>query len=224
MSEDYVPTKDEEFDHWVGNLVTKSDDLSGPLNIPASAMTTVLGQYATWHGVWILFLDPAHSAVDTQNKNDARIVMEAAIRAFVKLYLINNPALTNGNKVDLGLPIYSTTNTPAEDPTTIPLVWKIDSGIIRRLGVYYKDSVGKSRAKPKHVHGAQINGALLDHYPTSIDELYEAYFNTASPFIRIFAEEGRGKTYYFILRWENNKAGNGKGVGDWGEIHSAIVP
>jgi hypothetical protein len=221
---DLVPRKDEEFDLWVNNLFTKAEAQATALGILPSAFTAPKEKLAVWSAAWAAFRAPNSGDMDRQAKNDARAVLEPASRDFVREYLINNSALSNSGKIDMGLPVHKTTHTKAADPSTTVDVWKIDSAVIRRLGIWYKDSVGKSRAKPLNVRGIRMKAALLDHYPGDTGELTNAVFNSASPCIREFAEADRGKTYYFILRWENNSAGNGTGAGPCSEIHSAVVP
>ncbi|GHV76940.1 hypothetical protein AGMMS49942_17610 [Spirochaetia bacterium] len=221
---DLVPNKDEEFAPWVKNLVDKADTQAAALAIPANVFTPIIAKLNIWSTAWAAFLAPNHGAMDRQAKNDARADLEPAVRDLIREYLINNPLLSDRGKIDMGLPIHLTTRTKPADPDTTVDVWKIDSSVIRRLGFWYKNSEGKSRAKPPHCRGVRMNGAILDHYPLGLYELIESYFNSASPFIKEFPEAERGKTYYFVLRWENNSAGNGKGVGAWSEIHSAVVP
>ncbi|GHV75261.1 hypothetical protein AGMMS49942_00820 [Spirochaetia bacterium] len=221
---DPVPRKDEKFNPWVRNVCIKAETAAPALNIPIEVFTPIDAKLGIWSAAWTAFLAPNHGAMDRQAKNDARAALEPAVRDLIRQYLINNPALTNRMKIDMGLPIHDTTRTKPANPSTTVDVWKIDSSIIRRLGIWYKNSEGKSRAKPLHYHGVRVNGAILDHYPQGLYELTDSFFNTASPFIKRFTEAERGKTFYFVLRWENDSAGNDEGVGDWSEIHSAVVP
>jgi hypothetical protein len=45
-------------------------------------------------------------------KNETRKALVAAVRVYVKAYLINNAAVTDEDKVAMGLPVYSHTRHP----------------------------------------------------------------------------------------------------------------
>ncbi|MDR0756807.1 MAG: hypothetical protein LBF85_03065, partial [Tannerella sp.] len=143
-----------------------------------------------------------------------------AVRNFVNAYLRYNENVTDEDRVNMGLHIPDLHPTPVPDPQTIPLVTKIDSSIIMRLKLFYRDSVGTSRAKPYGMQGVEMCWAILDKPPVTTDELIHSAFSTRSPHTFIFEENQRGKTVWFRLRWENKR-----GVkGPWSELYSAIIP
>ncbi|MDR1865339.1 MAG: hypothetical protein LBR08_07185 [Bacteroidales bacterium] len=97
---------------------------------------------------------------------------------------------------------------------------EIDSSIIRRLLLYFRDYGSEKRGKPYGIHGAEVRWGIRDAPPADVDDLIRSEFATKSPYVLEFKESDRGKTVYLCTRWENNR-----GVkGPFGEITSAIIP
>jgi hypothetical protein len=140
-------------------------------------------------------------------------------RSFVNANLRYNELVTDEDRMQFGLTIPDKELTPEGEINTMPVIDLIDTTIIRRVGMGFKDMHGKSRAKPRNVHGAEIRWAILDAAPLSVDELIHSEFSTRSHHTITFDESLRGKTIRFCLRWENNRGQKGP----WSEIYSAII-
>jgi hypothetical protein len=219
----YIPAKDAEFDPWFKNLCDYVTMMTGGnppkwTHIPADEVDKLNDAYTMWHTAYEGVLKP-HSPVETEAKNDARKAAEEVIRPFKRRYL-DDPPVTNEDRVAMGLPIRDPTHTPDKKPETLPEA-ETDSSVIRQLGIHFKDRGAKSRAKPHGVHGVEIRWNIQDQPPVNIeDELIHSDFDTASPFTLVFGEADRGKRVYYALRWEsitNLKGG-------WSEVYSAIIP
>jgi hypothetical protein len=163
--------------------------------------------------------NPNRGKVDVLNKDEARNVLKASLRTFVKAYLAFNPAVTDADKESMGLPLHDNTRTPTPPPSTIPEA-EIDSSIIRQLTIHFKDNGSKKRGKPQGVHGVEIVWDITETVPTSMDEFKNSAFDTASPYTFTFNENQRGKRVFFCLRWENARSEKGP----WSEIYNAIIP
>lgn len=219
----YIPAKDAEFDPWFGNLcdyVTQKTSAPNPAwtHIPAAEVERLAASYAGWHTAYAATLKP-HSPVETEAKNEARGDGEKVIRPFKRRYL-DDPPVTNEDRVAMGLPVHDGSRTPDKKPESQPEA-ETDSSVIRQLSIHFKDRGASSRAKPHGVHGAEIRWNMQDQPPVHIEaELIHSDFDTASPFTITFEEADRGRRVYYALRWES--ATNLKG--GWSEIYSAIVP
>jgi hypothetical protein len=121
--------------------------------------------------------------------------------------------------IALGFTKHSTSHTPAPVPTTYPEL-EIDSSVIRRLIVHFKDNGSASKAKPAGVHGTEIRWAILPASPTKISELSNSSFDTHTPYTLEFDESDRGKAVYICACWENTRGEKCP----WSEIVSAFVP
>ncbi|MDR2805336.1 MAG: hypothetical protein LBB85_06800, partial [Dysgonamonadaceae bacterium] len=93
---------------------------------------------------------------------------------------------------------------------------------LRRVNIHFFESDGVHRkAKPDGQHGAECRWAVFDKpQEVHINDLTNSTFDTHTPLMLEFADEDRGKTFYFALRWENNVGEKGP----FGPIQSAIVP
>ncbi|EIP99713.1 hypothetical protein OpiT1DRAFT_04241 [Opitutaceae bacterium TAV1] len=217
---DYIPRTDESFHEWQLRLMTAIDNGATPWSLPAAAVTQLLGKQTFWNEAWAHASNPAtRTAANVLLKNEARKDFEAAIRAFVKSYLAYSPAVTDADRVNLGLPVHKTTHTPAPVPETSPRV-RILMPEIRRLLLEFYDEEHPGGAKPFRVHGAEVIYSILDAPPASLAQLVRTAFDTRSPLTLDFEESERGKTVYFCLRWENTRGEKGP----WSPIYSAIIP
>ncbi|MDR3194423.1 MAG: hypothetical protein LBT76_03910, partial [Tannerella sp.] len=158
-------------------------------------------------------------SIDRLARRERAAEATAAVRAFVNRYLRYNEAVTDGDRLSLGLHIRDTKLTPAPVPATCPVAIITLPGI-RQLSVAFRDEGAYSRGKPLNVTGCEIRYAILDNWPESVDELIHSAFFTHSPCIFTFDENRRGKTVYFCLRWENARGEKGP----WSGIQMAIIP
>ena len=133
--------------------------------------------------------------------------------------LQSNPVVTNDELRFMGIVVPSSERTPAPVPVTYP-VGTVDSSVMRRLTINFRDVNSTSLAKPKGVHGAEIKWGIADTPPEQAAALPNSSFDTHTPFTLEFTDLERGKTIYFCLRWENTV-----GVkGPWGSIELAVIP
>jgi hypothetical protein len=164
---------------------------------------------------------PNAGKADRLDREEKAVVVSREARNFVNLYLRFNPAVTDADRVNLGLNVPDPEPTPVPEPVTWPVVILLDSGTIMRLTLHYKDSESlKSQAKPAGVHGAEIRWAILEAPPVTTDDLIHSEFSTRTPHTFIYEENLRGKTVWFRLRWENTRGEKGP----WSELYSAIIP
>jgi hypothetical protein len=219
MANDYIPQSDGAFLEWAKPLVTYAAAHVAAFNVPQGALTPIQTQLAAYETAFEAAQNPNRGKVDVLNKNEARDALKTSLRTFVKAYLSYNPAVTDADKENMGLPLHDGTRTPTPPPSTIPEA-KIDSSIIRQLTIHFKDNGSEKRGKPSGVHGVEIVWSITDSVPATMDEFKNSVFDTASPYTFTFDESQRGKKIFFCLRWENAKGDKGP----WGEIYNAIIP
>lgn len=220
-NKDFIPEKDRNFLAWIINFLLQLNGLVSRIGFPTSEfqlLGTLRDDFST---KLALAESPAtRTPVAVKNKNDARKKLEKTVRQDIKEYINYNHSITDGEREALGLPVYKTTRTPSQVATEPP-DYEIETSVIRRLIIhFFRLGHRHSNAKPLGQQGAEIRWTILDHPPTSIDELIHSSFDTHTPFILDFDENQRGKTVYFCLRWENTRGEKGP----WSEIISAIIP
>ncbi|MDR1399116.1 MAG: hypothetical protein LBJ41_04260 [Treponema sp.] len=166
------------------------------------------------------YLSPNHGKLDTKHKNDARKVLEKAIRTYVAAYLAHNPLVTDTDKTALKITIYKTVKTRVPVPKTYPRL-RVNISTRQHILVYYRNEGSNHRGKPKGVRGIEICWAILDAPPKTLSQLTHLHFGTKAPLDLEFGESDRGKRVFMCGRWEIAR----KGIkGPWGCIEEAIVP
>ncbi|MHC6203570.1 hypothetical protein ACYULU_10295 [Breznakiellaceae bacterium SP9] len=163
--------------------------------------------------------EESNSTKNRLAKDEAKDAAKGSMRDFANSSIRFNKRMKDEDKLVYGIHPIDRTSTPAAEPKTYPEA-EPDTSVIRQVTIHFWDNVTKKRGKPHGVHGAEIRWALLDHVPTSVNELMNSDFDTASPFTLKFDESRRGQRLYFCLRWESTTTAKGP----FGEIYSAVIP
>jgi hypothetical protein len=219
MAGDFIPHQDGAFLEWAKTLLAYVTPKLTVFNIPVGTLTPIQGLLTAYETAFNAAQNPNRGKVDVLTKNEAKEALIRVLRTFIKGFLAYNPAVSDADKENMGLPLHDGTRTPAPAPTTIPEL-ELDSSVIRQISVHFRDAGSDRRGKPAHVHGVELRWALLDNPPQSVEDLTKSAFDTASPYTFKFDEGDRGKTLYICPCWENNKGEKGP----WGEIVKAIIP
>jgi hypothetical protein len=74
---------------------------------------------------------------DRLDRNEKALAVSKVVRDFVNVNLRYNKNVTDADRINLGLTVPDTSPTTPRDPDTQPVVKKIDSSIIMRLGLHY---------------------------------------------------------------------------------------
>ena len=215
-----IPRRDYDFNviqEFITQMTVKNSEA---WKIDTEWLTTdIMPAKNEWVTAWNKYKDPAtRTVVMTFSKNEARKKYEVQLRKLVK-YLQSNPLVNNNDLRSMRIVVPSNVRTPAPVPTSYPIA-TVDSSIMRRLTINFRDSEGFAIAKPKGVHGAEIKWGIDIEYPIDTSMLPNSSFDTRTPFMLEFLNTERGKKVYFCMRWENTV-----GVkGPWGIIETAIVP
>ena len=163
--------------------------------------------------------NPAQSSHLIIVQKDAAVkAFKAKIRDFVN-HELHSRAVTDDDRVALGLPLHDTTPTPIGPPTTMP-TFVIDLSIPRHIRVRYHDQDSHSEAKPYGVNGAVIAWGILDVPPVKQRNLPNTLLATHSPYTMEFEEDERGKVLYIALCWQSEKGQRGP----WSNIEKTFIP
>jgi hypothetical protein len=153
-------------------------------------------------------------------KNAARVALTKALRPYCKEYLLNNSKVTEEDRIEMGMHVPKTTRTETAVPDTIPIVVVITS-MIRQLSFMYWELGLKRAGKPPKVAFFVLHWALLDHYPSGLEELVNVTESSKPPLTLTFGDKDRGKTLYFVVSW---RIVRGCLEGPRSQIMMAIVP
>ncbi|MDR1325073.1 MAG: hypothetical protein LBK00_03455 [Treponema sp.] len=215
----YIPAKEADFVEWSENLITVSEANKTLWNLPDNQLTDLRTLHGQVKGLHSLCNTPACTKLDTQTKNEKKILLLHREEVFVRNNLQNNDAMTDDGRRALQIPVYDRKSTPAPEPSTIPEI-KVFTPYPRTLLFKFKDTHAARWGKPNHVHGLELALFIGDAPPAQMKDYTHSYFATSNPLELVFEDDERGKKAYFAARWETNTAKKGK----WSEVQFAIIP
>jgi hypothetical protein len=219
-SKNYLPKAYALLLSWLENFMSYVTVNMQRFDIPTSKVTPLQELVSDYQAAQDNAENPNSGKADRLVRSEKAAIVSKAVRDFVNANLRFNEAVTDDDRVKMGLTVPDPKPTPTPDPKTQPVVDVIDTSVIMRLSLHYKDSNRTTRAKPDGMHGIEIRWAIRDLPPTVMDDLMHSEFSTRTPYTFVFDEDRRGKTIWLRLRWENNR-----GVkGPWSELYSAIIP
>jgi hypothetical protein len=218
-SKDFIPAADAAFNTWQYQLADAIGDHATAWGIPATAVTQLQNQRGNWDGAYSWVTNPAtKTKARILAKNEARKEYVAFLRALLKQYITYNPAVSDEDRVNMGLPIHDTKPTPVPPPSTRPeFEFEIAT---RQIKIHFRDAGSESRAKPKGVAGAVIYYEIRETPPADQEDLRNSVFTGRTPYSLEFHESDRGKRVYFAIRWQNAKGDKGP----WSELQNAVIP
>jgi hypothetical protein len=216
----YFPSKEANVIPWAKNFVIVLAANAARLGI-AEALITALGALGlAFEQAYTRRMLPDSGKVSVEQKNLALKALKKGVQDMVNGHINHNPAVTQDDRVNLGLYVYKPGRNPTGKPETT-VVMRVVTGLVRQLVVYFTDSATPDkRGKPYGVHNVEILCAVLPSPPKDIDELVRPASSTKSPLTLTFREEDRGKTVYLAGRWKGSR----EQEGPWSGIISAIIP
>jgi hypothetical protein len=208
---DWLPTKDALLLSFVTAMSAKITAAPVPLGLTASDATILSGLLTSYSSALATASNPStRTKTAVMNKNVAKAQLVADVRSVAKRVQAN-PAVTAGQKTDLGLPVHSNTPTPVPTPSTVPELGfgpvTMGTGIVT-IKITDADVTNK-RAKPAGVQGAEIYSfvAATDAtpVPTDLEDWRFEGLATRSAFDIGYRPEDAGKTATIVARWYNAK-------------------
>jgi hypothetical protein len=219
-SKSYLPKAYASLLSWLENFMSYLVENLARFGIPASKVEPLQLKVEAFRTAQAKAEHPNAGKADRLERREKADAVSKTVRGFVNANLRYNENVTDEDRVNLGLTIPDTTSTSPHEPGTMPLVTQLNSSVIMRISLHYKDSMSLSRAKPAGVHGVEIRWSILDAPPVTTADLINSEFSTRTPHTFIFEENQRGKTVWFRLRWENTRGQKGP----WSELYSAVIP
>jgi hypothetical protein len=213
----YIPGKNAEVVEWGNHFVQYIADHSVAWEIPGEEITE-LQAAQTEFNLWQAVAAGANrTKVIVEKRDTAKKVLEENIRYMVN-FRLKNRAVTNADRIAMGLPVRNSVRTPIPDPTTRPVAEMIGNGI-RSVQVKFHDEASSTRAKPYGIDGAVILYAVRDTPPKDLADLTHSVLATRTPYTLTFTEAQRGQWVYAALCWQNKK-----GVkGPCSEIYHCVI-
>ena len=108
---DYLPQREDQFFNWQDNFANAINDAPEGWALPPAEVTALLGLQTPYVNAYELANTGRKATRTTQqvkDKQDTQELYEKGIRVFVKRFIAYNPAVTNGERSQLGLPELTT--------------------------------------------------------------------------------------------------------------------
>jgi hypothetical protein len=220
MAKDYLPKAYPLLLSWLANFMGYLVENLARFGIPDGKLEPLQTLVTQFRTAQAKTEHPNAGRADRLDRKEKAVTVSRAVRDFVNENLRYNRTVTDEDRVNLGLTVPDEIHTPSHEPDTMPVVVTIDSSVIMRITLHYRDSHRVSRGKPRGMHGVEIRWCILAASPSTTAELIYSEFSTRSSHTFVFEENMRGKTVWFRLRWENNRGQKGP----WSELYSAIIP
>jgi hypothetical protein len=214
-----IPRKEAEFVEWSGNLIAVSKANITEWGLPEAQVTdleTLHGQFKT---LYEKCQTRAHTALDTQVKNEVKAALIKKEQDFIRFHLQNNEKMTNAGREALRISIRDTKPTHHPPPDSHPVI-STESRNPLELILHIRDSKSGKRARPAYTNGAVLFWSVSDTPITNQEELKTSALVTRTPYIMSFSPTERGKIVYMAGRWQI--AGGKKA--SWSEVESAVIP
>jgi len=219
INKDYVPAKIAEFHDFVINLMNVLFlhllGTARPWGYTDANYNSLNADVNSFKAAYDI-ANPAgkkgsRTPAQTLDMDEKRDVCETHVRAFVKQWLAFNPAVTNPDKIDMGLPVLDDERTAVPTPTTHVVVDLIDSNEVKKHTIHFHDELSESKAKPFGVAYCQIKYSVAIDPPDSEDDANLIAQSTETPAIINFGATDSGKTAFYYFRWVNTRGE----VGPW---------
>ncbi|MDR1963872.1 MAG: hypothetical protein LBQ50_08845 [Planctomycetaceae bacterium] len=222
-SNDYMPSKDADFDGWFENLSRYVAERVNPASpiwsfIPLDTAAELSDHYTTWHSKYQVTRG-AHTNVDTEAKNDAKKVAKKFIRPFVAQYL-KFPPVTDEDRTAMRLHNRDPKPTPIAVPSTRVVITDMRAIGGFQIRIWFRDEqTPNSNAIPYGCNGCLINFAWGKERITDVTALKESKLLTRSPETITLPPESQSEYFSCVMRWQNKKGQ----LGPWGDVQSIVI-
>ncbi len=223
MATPYLPASDANFSIWLGNFSTKLTAAPALYGLIAGDATAVAGVTTTFNAAYLAATTPAtRTPVTVAAKDAARSAAEAMVRPYASRISVN-PAVTDPNKIAIGVTVRNTTPTPIPPPTTAPTL-DLASAISGVQTLNFKEPGAVGKSKPYGVIGVQLFASVGTVFATDPDQATYIGVVTKSPSVQTFAPADIGKKVTWFARWVTRSGPGGQAqTGPWSDPLNLII-
>lgn len=165
---DYIPAKDALFANWLVNFSTLITADPTAYGLVAADAVIIAAEETAFTAAYALAVDPGTRTAPTiAAKDAARISAEAVCRPYANRINVN-PAVTNMQRLDLGLTVRKTTKTPVPAPTAWPVLTAQPAGVGAAVIGFSSNETPASKAKPPGVTGVHYQVFREDPGPVEV--------------------------------------------------------
>lgn len=120
MQTPYIPSRDADFQNWIVNFATLIAAAPATYGLVAGDATAISAAQAAWSAAYIAATDPStRTSATIAAKQEQRIAATFTCRPYA-VTISRNPAVSNENKVAVGVNLTNASRTPIPAPTSQP--------------------------------------------------------------------------------------------------------
>jgi hypothetical protein len=219
----YIPAPDSQFSIWLQNFSALLTDSPTTYGLQTADAIIVAGVTTSWLTAFGLSSDPStRTSVTVAAKDAARASAEAVVRPYAVAISLNS-AVTNGEKVAIGVTVRSNIPTPIPAPVTPAVITLLGANpLTMQLQIR---AVGSSnKAKPQGCIAIEVARSVGTVAATDPNQLAIVGQYGKTPLIQNFQAEDQGKivTYAARFRTRSGPAGVSQ-AGPWSALASFRV-
>ena len=219
MSTSYIPSPDGKFSNWAiafKDTVKKSPETYGVSTEQLAELEAEIAEFEAEYHDSIQQKDAAKAA--TASKDQARKKAESTLRS-IGQQIQANPAVSDAEKLDAGLPVHKTSRKKSPAPTSVPAAEVEITAPLKQTVHFYDSENSRRKTKPDGVKFCEVVVFVGVDAPSSIDQFRNVGITGKSSLDVSFHEFEVGKTAYYRFRWTNPR-----GLpGPWSSDFSATV-
>lgn len=223
MPANYIPNRDVNFNDWLENfstLLSAAPATYGLTGADASAVGSVQTAFAV---ALEIATDPATRTSPTVAAKDAaRASAEFVVRPYA-VGISQNPAVSNGDKVAIGVTVRSNIPTPIPAPVTPPTISLLmATPLVHQLQIVQVGST--SKAKPPGCIATEVARTVGTVAATDPDQLAIVGQFGKTPLLQNFASVDQGKICTYAARFRTRSGPGGVSqAGPWSALASFVV-
>jgi hypothetical protein len=218
MTGDYIPTTESGLPPFAKTLYAYALANFARWGAP-SPQALLDAEITAFETALAAYQSPNHGKVDTLAKNESKAALVHALRVYVQGYIARNPAVTDEDKEEMGLPLRDTTPTPHPAPDVRPEAAAEPAG----TGAHRVTAINphtQNKDKPPLVTGVAYARHIrrADEQKLSAEDMPSDY-KTGTSRVYQYAEADYGKIVDYAAAYENE---TGK-RGPWSNVVSLII-
>ena len=144
----YIPPKDAAYDAWASNFSSLINAAPATYGLVAGDAAIIVAAFNAWHAAYVLVTAPSTKTKTTvQDKNVQKQSSMATFRGYA-ITIRDNMAVSDADKVALGLNLQNNARSPILVPQTQPLLSLIGATPLSQTMRYADANTPDKRSKP----------------------------------------------------------------------------
>jgi hypothetical protein len=211
----YIPNPDAQFQPWLDNFASVIGTSPTTYFLTAGDAAAIQTQADDFDAAYALATGGGTRGPATVAAKDAARTNALAVVRPYAVAIAGNPAISNDDKVAVGVTVRATTRTPTPPPTTAPILGLLNI-IPNALNLKYADTATpSSKLKPAGAIGLQLFANFGTVPATDPSQCALALTATKTPF-QLDTTGQAGKVVTMFARWVTRGGPSGlQQVGPW---------